>query len=154
MKQAMLNVPKMKNTSALFSSVQLGPYTLKNRIVMPPLTRSRSTQPDNIPNDLMASYYAQRASAGFMVTEGTQMSRVAKATRGRPGFIHQRKLKAGKKSRKQYMLKAVLFLRSCGTLAACLIPAYNPIKRSLSLHLPLLPLTSKCLLRQVQARAL
>ena len=73
MKQAMLNVPKMKNTSALFSSVQLGPYTLKNRIVMPPLTRSRSTQPDNIPNDLMASYYAQRASAGFMVTEGTQI---------------------------------------------------------------------------------
>ena len=71
MKQAMLNVPTMltmltiptmKNTSTLLSSVQLGPYTLKNRIVMPPLTRSRSTQPDNIPNDLMASYYAQRAS--------------------------------------------------------------------------------------------
>ncbi len=48
------------NTSTLFSSVALGPYTLKNRIVMPPLTRSRSTQPDNIANDLMASYYAQR----------------------------------------------------------------------------------------------
>ena len=41
------------NTNTLFSSVELGPYTLKNRIVMPPLTRSRSTQPDNIPNDLM-----------------------------------------------------------------------------------------------------
>lgn len=62
----------MKNT-ALFSETQLGPYTLKNRIVLPPLTRSRSTQPGNIANELMANYYAQRAGAGFMVTEGTQI---------------------------------------------------------------------------------
>lgn len=58
---------------ALFRTVQLGPYTLKNRIVLPPLTRSRSSQPGNIPNDLMATYYRQRTSAGFMVTEGTQI---------------------------------------------------------------------------------
>jgi N-ethylmaleimide reductase len=57
----------------LFESTQLGPYTLKNRIVLPPLTRSRSSQPGNIPNDLMADYYRQRAGAGFMVTEGTQI---------------------------------------------------------------------------------
>lgn len=57
----------------LFESTQLGPYTLKNRIVLPPLTRSRSSQPGNIPNDLMAEYYRQRAGAGFMVTEGTQI---------------------------------------------------------------------------------
>lgn len=62
----------MKATS-LFSVTSLGPYTLKNRIVLPPLTRSRSTQPGNIPNDLMATYYRQRAGAGFMVTEGTQI---------------------------------------------------------------------------------
>ncbi|MGJ8675535.1 MAG: alkene reductase, partial [Pseudoalteromonas sp.] len=54
------------NTAPLFSSIELGPFTLKNRIVMPPLTRSRSTQPGNIPNELMAEYYSQRASAGFM----------------------------------------------------------------------------------------
>ncbi|MCH4091153.1 alkene reductase [Acetobacter sp.] len=59
--------------SVLFDSVQLGPYTLKNRIVLPPLTRSRSSQPGNVPNDLMATYYRQRAGAGFMVTEGTQI---------------------------------------------------------------------------------
>ncbi len=62
-----------KNIDSLFSSISLGPYTLKNRIVMPPLTRSRSTVPGNIPNEVMATYYAQRASAGFMVTEGTQI---------------------------------------------------------------------------------
>ena len=45
------------NTAPLFSSIELGPFTLKNRIVMPPLTRSRSTQPGNIPNELMAEYY-------------------------------------------------------------------------------------------------
>lgn len=61
------------DNSALFSPTTLGPYTLKNRIVMPPLTRSRSSQPGNIANDLMATYYAQRANAGFMVTEGTQI---------------------------------------------------------------------------------
>ncbi len=62
----------MKN-SVLFDNVRLGPYTLRNRIVLPPLTRSRSSQPGNIPNDLMADYYRQRTGAGFMVTEGTQI---------------------------------------------------------------------------------
>jgi N-ethylmaleimide reductase len=61
------------NREILFESTQLGPYTLKNRIVLPPLTRSRSSQPGNVPNDLMADYYRQRAGAGFMVTEGTQI---------------------------------------------------------------------------------
>jgi len=60
-------------TSKLFQNLSLGPYVLQNRIVLPPLTRSRSTQPGNIPNELMATYYQQRAGAGFMVTEGTQI---------------------------------------------------------------------------------
>lgn len=59
--------------SVLFQNTQLGPFTLKNRIVLPPLTRCRSSQPGNIPNDLMATYYRQRTGAGFMVTEGTQI---------------------------------------------------------------------------------
>lgn len=59
--------------SILFQNLSLGPYVLRNRIVLPPLTRSRSTQPGNIPNELMATYYQQRAGAGFMVTEGTQI---------------------------------------------------------------------------------
>lgn len=59
--------------SSLFQPLTLGGLALKNRIALPPLTRSRSSQPGNIPNDLMATYYRQRASAGFMVTEGTQI---------------------------------------------------------------------------------
>ena len=63
----------MSQFPALFTPLQLGPYTLRNRIVLPPLTRSRSAQPGNIANELMAEYYQQRSSAGFMVSEGTQI---------------------------------------------------------------------------------
>jgi N-ethylmaleimide reductase len=56
--------------SKLFSKTVLGPLTLQNHLVMAPLTRSRAT--GNIPNELMAEYYAQRAaSVGLVITEGT-----------------------------------------------------------------------------------
>jgi N-ethylmaleimide reductase len=58
--------------SLLFSKTQLGPLSLQNRIVMAPMTRSRAI--DNVPNELMAQYYAQRASVGLIVTEGTSPS--------------------------------------------------------------------------------
>ena len=58
--------------SLLFSNYTLGKLDLQNRIVMAPMTRSRST--DNIPNDLVREYYAQRASAGLIITEGTSPS--------------------------------------------------------------------------------
>ncbi|HAB65173.1 MAG TPA: alkene reductase, partial [Pseudomonas sp.] len=61
------------NHKSLFTQTSLGPFVLRNRIVLPPLTRSRSSQPGNVPNSLMATYYRQRAGAGFMVTEGTQI---------------------------------------------------------------------------------
>ncbi|WP_250164022.1 alkene reductase [Psychrobacter sp. WY6] len=85
------------DTSPLFASVTLGPYTLKNRIVMPPLTRSRSTQPDNIPNELMASYYTQRASAGFMVTEGTQIEPRGQGYAWTPGIHSHAQIEGWKK---------------------------------------------------------
>jgi N-ethylmaleimide reductase len=53
----------------LFTPVQIGPITLKHRVVMAPLTRSRSDQPGDIPGALMLEYYAQRASdGGFIVS--------------------------------------------------------------------------------------
>lgn len=58
---------------ALFTPTTLGQQTLKNRFVMPPLTRQRSAQPGDVPTQTMARYYAQRASAGLIVTEGTQI---------------------------------------------------------------------------------
>lgn len=60
----------MKNQ--LFTTYDLGKVTLKNRVVMAPLTRSRAT--DNVPNSLMATYYEQRAGAGLIITEGTSPS--------------------------------------------------------------------------------
>ena len=60
-------------TNVLNTPLQLGRHTLNNRIVLPPLTRQRSAQPGDIATDLMAEYYRQRASAGFMVSEGTQI---------------------------------------------------------------------------------
>ena len=58
--------------SLLFSETVLGPLKLQNRLVMCPLTRNRAI--DNIPNALMAQYYAQRASVGLIITEGTSTS--------------------------------------------------------------------------------
>jgi N-ethylmaleimide reductase len=58
--------------SLLFSKTTLGSLTLQNRLVMSPMTRNRAT--GNIPNELMAQYYAQRASAGLIITEGTSPS--------------------------------------------------------------------------------
>jgi len=56
----------------LFTPVLLGDLELKNRIVMSPMTRSRAI--GNVPNDLMAEYYAQRSDAGLIITEGTSPS--------------------------------------------------------------------------------
>ncbi|MBC7793740.1 MAG: alkene reductase [Clostridia bacterium] len=58
--------------SKLHSSYRLGALELKNRIVMAPMTRSRST--GNIPSELVATYYGQRAAAGLIITEGTAPS--------------------------------------------------------------------------------
>lgn len=85
----------MKN-SVLFSETSLGPYTLKNRIVLPPLTRSRSSQPGNIANQLMADYYAQRAGAGFMVTEGTQIEPRGQGYAWTPGIHSQEQIEGWK----------------------------------------------------------
>ncbi len=64
---------KTQVRSDLFQPVRLGPYQLMNRIVMAPLTRSRAGK-DGVPRPLMAEYYAQRASAGLIITEGANIS--------------------------------------------------------------------------------
>lgn len=61
-----------ETTPDLFSPYTLGRVQLANRIVMAPMTRSRAT--GNVPNELMATYYAQRSEAGLIVTEGTSPS--------------------------------------------------------------------------------
>ncbi len=60
--------------TTLQKPLNLGHTSLPNRIAMAPMTRSRTTQPGNVPNAMMAEYYAQRASAGLIITEATQIS--------------------------------------------------------------------------------
>jgi N-ethylmaleimide reductase len=71
---------------ALFNPLTLGRQTLKNRIVLPPLTRQRAAQPGDVPTELMALYYRQRAGAGFMVSEGTQIEARGQGYAWTPGI--------------------------------------------------------------------
>lgn len=64
----------MTTHTSLFRPVQLGALSLPNRVLMAPMTRSRATNPDLAAGEIQARYYAQRASAGLIVTEGTQVS--------------------------------------------------------------------------------
>jgi 2,4-dienoyl-CoA reductase-like NADH-dependent reductase (Old Yellow Enzyme family) len=73
----------------LFQPYRLGPFNLRHRIVMAPLTRSRARQPGNVPSSLAARYYAQRASAALIVSEATQVSMQGQGYAWTPG-IHSR----------------------------------------------------------------
>jgi len=80
-----MNQNPAKACSDLFQSVRLGPYNLANRIVMAPLTRSRADA-DGAPRPLMAEYYAQRASAGLIIAEGTNVSPQGRGYAFTPGL--------------------------------------------------------------------
>ncbi len=71
--------------TTLFDSLQLGPITLPNRLVMAPMTRSRADD-DGVPTELMATYYAQRASAGLLISEAIYVSANAKGYSRTPGL--------------------------------------------------------------------
>lgn len=79
----------------LFESFPLGKTTLKNRIVMAPMTRSRAI--DNTPNELMAKYYQQRASAGLIISEGTSPSANGIGYPRIPGAYSDEQIKGWKK---------------------------------------------------------
>ena len=70
----------------LFTPLKVGAITVPNRIFMAPLTRLRSIEPGDIPTPLMGEYYRQRASAGLIITEATQISFQAKGYAGAPGL--------------------------------------------------------------------
>jgi N-ethylmaleimide reductase len=78
----------MSNRNPLLTPYQLGDLNLRNRIVMAPLTRTRAENPGHVPNDLMVEYYAQRASAGLIITEGTWVSEEAQGWYGVPGIYN------------------------------------------------------------------
>lgn len=77
----------LRNTTmkTAFETVRLGRHVLKNRLVMAPMTRSRAMH-DGTPNELAAEYYAQRASIGLIIAEGTQPSEDGQGYLTTPGI--------------------------------------------------------------------
>jgi 2,4-dienoyl-CoA reductase-like NADH-dependent reductase (Old Yellow Enzyme family) len=70
----------------LFWEYSLSGLNLSNRFVLAPMTRSRAEQPGDIPTEMNASYYAQRATAGLIITEATQISLQGKGYANTPGI--------------------------------------------------------------------
>ena len=85
------------SSPALFSPVQLGSLQLKHRVIMAPLTRSRSVQPDSVPGDLMRLYYEQRASeGGLIISEATNISLTSRGWLGAPGLYSDEQVRGWK----------------------------------------------------------
>lgn len=87
------------SSEKLYSPLKVGAITAANRIFMAPLTRLRSIEPGDIPTPLMAEYYRQRASAGLIISEATQISPVQKDMQVRLASIVRSKLPHGKNHR-------------------------------------------------------
>lgn len=83
-------------TEPLFEPYQLGPLHLSNRIVMAPMTRSRAID-GNVPNPLTETYYRQRASAGLIITEATQVSPQGQGYIRTPGIHSPEQIAAWRK---------------------------------------------------------
>src|ERR1700749_1063509 len=91
---------KMATTTEkkLFTPVQIGAIPLKHRVVMAPLTRSRSEQPGDIPGALMEEYYTQRASdGGLIISEATTISLAARGWFGAPGLYSEQQIEGWRK---------------------------------------------------------
>lgn len=85
------------SSAKLFTPLKVGAITATNRVFMAPLTRLRSIEPGDIPTPLMAEYYRQRASAGLIISEATQISAQAKGYAGAPGLHSDEQIAAWKK---------------------------------------------------------
>lgn len=83
---------------SLFDPINVGDLRLPNRIIMAPLTRSRGTGTDGrVPNDLMVEYYAQRASAGLILSEATAVTPMGVGYANTPGIWSEEQVEGWKK---------------------------------------------------------
>jgi len=88
----------MSNNQELLKSYKLGDLNLSNRVVMAPMTRGRADNPENKPtSELHAEYYKQRASAGLIISEGSQISKDAVGYINTPGIYTDEQIKGWKK---------------------------------------------------------
>ena len=85
------------STPSLFEPVACGAIDMKNRIVMAPLTRNRAMNEDDAPMDIHVEYYRQRAGAGLIITEATQITPEGKGYAWTPGIHSQAQVVAWKK---------------------------------------------------------
>lgn len=81
----------------LFTPCEMGLIRLPNRIVMAPLTRRRAENAGLVPNDIMCAYYSQRATAGLIISEGSQISPVAYGYTHTPGCYTEEQLEGWKR---------------------------------------------------------
>ena len=82
---------------SLFQPIQLGAIHAKNRILMAPLTRGRSSQPGSVPNEMMVTYYRQRAGAGLIISEATGISVEGLGWPAAPGIWSDEQVEGWKK---------------------------------------------------------
>src|SRR6201992_3696784 len=87
----------MSTPTKLFEPFKLGPITLPNRLVMAPLTRNRAVPPGMVPSELAVEYYGQRASAGLLVTEASQVSQQGQGYQDTPGIYSKEQIAGWKK---------------------------------------------------------
>ncbi len=87
----------MSAPTKLFEPYQLGPITLPNRLAMAPLTRNRAVPPGMVPSPLAVEYYGQRASAGLLITEASQVSQQGQGYQDTPGIYSKEQVAGWKK---------------------------------------------------------
>ncbi|HWW70571.1 MAG TPA: zinc-binding dehydrogenase [Duganella sp.] len=81
----------------LSTAVKVGPYDLRNRMIMAPMTRSRANDADGVQSELAVTYYRQRSSAGLIITEGTFPSAMGKGYVATPGIYSDAQVAAWKR---------------------------------------------------------
>jgi N-ethylmaleimide reductase len=87
----------MSTPTKLFEPFKLGPITLPNRLVMAPLTRNRAIPPGMVPSPLAIEYYGQRATAGLLITEASQVSQQGQGYQDTPGIYSSEQVAAWRK---------------------------------------------------------
>ncbi|MHA7129870.1 alkene reductase [Algoriphagus namhaensis] len=86
----------MSTKQALLEPIQVADLELSNRVWMAPMTRSRADNPGNVPTELHVDYYTQRASAGLIITEGSQVSAKAVGYVNTPGIYTEEQVQGWK----------------------------------------------------------
>ena len=87
----------MSTPTKLFEPYRLGPITLPNRLAMAPLTRNRAVPPGMVPSPLAVDYYGQRASAGLLISEASQVSQQGQGYQDTPGIYSKEQVAGWKK---------------------------------------------------------